>query len=168
MGIADWFSGLFDDGSSDREEYLLAADEIQGKVERAQRKLDAANREANRASERHTEAMDREYAATLKASLVADRLVVVTDRLWAADKNGGADPGTKLANWDDEAEELAHISHGLEMLHQRFEEQREQAEEDAREWERKAWMAIARGNELEQQIRKYSERYDEAIQAAGL
>lgn len=168
MGIADWFSGLFDDGSSDREEYLLAADEIQGKVERAQRKLDAANREANRASERHTEAVDSEYAATVKASLVADRLVVVTDRLWAADKNGGADPAMKLANWDDEAEELAHISHGLEMLHQRFEEQREQAEEEAREWERKAWMAIARGNELEQQIRKFSERYEEAIQAAGL
>ena len=168
MGIADWFSGLFDDGSSDREEYLLAADEMQGKVERAKRRLDAANRDADRASERHTEAVDRGYAATLKASLVADRLVVVTDRLWAADKNGGADPAMKLANWDDEAEELRHISHGLEMLHQRFEEQRERAAEDAREWERKAWMAIARGNELEQQIRKYSDRYDEAIQAAGL
>lgn len=168
MGISDWFSGLFDDGASDREGYLLAADEMEGKRERAQRKLDAANREADRASERHTEAIDREYAATLKASLVADRLVVVMDRLWAADKNGGADPAMKLANWDDEAEELAHISHGLEMLHQRFEEQREQAEADAREWERKAWMAIARGNELEQQVRKYSEQYEQAIQAAGL
>lgn len=168
MGISDWFSGLFDDGVSDREEYLLAADEMEGKRERAQRKLDAANREADRASERHTEAMDRAYAATLKMSLVADRLVVVTDRLWAADKNGGADPGMKLANWDDEAEELAHIAHGLEMLHQRFEEQREQAEADAREWERKAWMAIARGNELEAQVRRYSEQYEEAIQAAGL
>jgi uncharacterized coiled-coil DUF342 family protein len=168
VGISDWFSGLLDDGASDREEYLLAADEMHGKRERAQRKLDAANREADRASERHMEAMDREYAATLKMSLVADRLVVVTDRLWAADKNGGMDPGMKLANWDDEAEELASISHGLEMLSQRFEEQREQAEADAREWERKAWMAIARGNELEGQIRKYSEQYDEAIQAAGL
>ena len=168
MGIDDWFSGLFDYGYSGREECLLAADEMEGKVERAQRKLDAANREANRASERHTEAMDREYAATLKASLVADRLVVVTDRLWAADANGRVDAGMKLANWDDESEELAHISHGLEMLHQRFEEQREQAEADAREWERKAWMAIARGNDLEEQIRKYSDRYDEAIQAAGL
>lgn len=168
MGISDWVVGLFDDGSSDREEYLLVADEMNGKRERAKQKLDAANREADRFAERHTEAMDREYAASLKMSLVADRLVVVMDQLWAADKNGDIDVGKKLADWDDEAEELAKISHGLEMLHQRFEEQRDQAETDAKEWERRSWMAIARGNDLEQQIRKYSERYDEAIEAAGL
>lgn len=168
MGIADWVSGLFDDGVSDREQYLLVADDMSGKRERAARKLDAANCEADHFAERHTEAMDREYAATLKASLVSDRLVVVTDRLWAAEKNGGMDPGQKLANWDDEAEELANISHGLEMLHQRFEEQREEAESQAREWYRKSWMAIARGNELEEQVRKYTEQYDQAIEAAGL
>lgn len=163
-----WLSDVFGDGAADREQALLVADDMEGKRERAKRKLDAANREADRASERHTEAMDREYAATLKVSLVSDRLVVVMDRLWSAEKNADIDAGMKGGNWDDEAAELAHIAHGLESLQQRFEDQREQAESDAREWERKAWMALARGNDLEAQVRKYSEQYDAAIEAAGL
>ncbi|CAJ0722684.1 hypothetical protein CJ026_022610 [Ralstonia pickettii] len=168
MGLSDWFSGLFDDGESGQEQHLLAADELQGKRERAIRKRDAARDEEDRAHEREMAARDREYAATLKASLVADRLVVVMDRLWAAEKNGEIDPGAKLANWDDEAEELAHISHGLEMLHQRFDEEREEAELDAQSWLRKYAMAHARGDDLQDQIDKLSEQYDQAIEAAGL
>ncbi|MDY7813993.1 hypothetical protein U0E08_31790, partial [Burkholderia pseudomallei] len=68
---------MFDDGESGQEQHLLAADELQGKRERAIRKRDAARDEEDRAHEREMAARDREYAATLKASLVADRLVVV-------------------------------------------------------------------------------------------
>lgn len=168
MGISDWIAGFFDDGSPDQEQYLLVADEMQGKRERAIRKRDAARDEEDHAHEREMAARDREYAATLKASLVADRLVVVMDRLWAAEKNGGIDPGMKLANWDDEAEELANISHGLEMLHQRFEQEREDAEFEVQKWLRKFWMAHARADDLQEQINKLTEQYDDAIEAAGL
>ncbi len=168
MGISDWIAGFFDDGSSDQEQYLLVADEMQGKRDRAIRKRDAAREEEDRAHEREMAARDREYAANLKMSLVADRLVVVMDRLWSAEKNGEIDVEKKLANWDDEAEELANISHGLEVLHQRFEQEREDAEFEAQEWLRKFAMAHARGDDLQEQINKLTEQYDEAIEAAGL
>lgn len=168
MSISDWFSGLFDDGSADQEHHLVVADDLQGKRERAIRKRDAAREEEDRAHVREMAARDREYAANLKMSLVADRLVVVMDRLWSAESNAEIDVEKKLADWDDEAEELANISHGLQVLHERFEQEREDAEFEAQEWSRKYWMAHARGDDLQDQIDKLSEQYDEAIEAAGL
>lgn len=168
MGLVDWAACWIEDRFRSGEEWLLKADEAEQRRDRAARGSKRAQDEAEEHFDAEKEARDRIYAAEFKLGHVEERKAVIADQLLQAERNGSIDVGNREMDWNAEFDRLANVEHGLEMLTDRFEHDREEAEHDAREHGRKFATLTARANELAERALKHAEEYQRCVEGAGL